>query len=158
MAELKLSEYGFAFIDIDIKPRYQSTMKAVTYKIDTGANCTTISHKQLLQLGFDHTWIKSGRALDGEESPTVASGNPVHDCYEVILPEIHIGDYVGYNWPFITSLSDSFRFLLGTDTMLFFNWTFNYEHGLCTFSLIPGKRRLLFNSKEQSIHSLDELE
>jgi hypothetical protein len=72
------------------------------------------------------------------------------------LPEIHIGDWVGYNWPFITSLSVPFRLLLGTDSMAFFNWNFNYEQGVCAFDLIPGKRKLLFNQCEQSIHAVDE--
>jgi hypothetical protein len=39
-----------------------------------------------------------------------------------ILPEIRIGDWVGYNWPVLTSLSAPFKFLLGTDSMQFFNW------------------------------------
>jgi hypothetical protein len=80
------------------------------------------------------------------------------DCYQVILPEIRIGDWVGYNWPFVTSLSVPFKFLLGTDTMRFFNWVFDYEHGICRFDLIPNKRQLLFNKKVQSVHSIDDNE
>ena len=133
-------------------------MLDTAYKIDTGANCTTISSKRLLELGYDETWIKSGKLLAGSASPTVASGLSMGDCYQVILPEIRIGDWIGYNWPFITSLSVPFKFLLGTDSMQFFNWCFDYEHGVCKFDLIPGKRKLLFNQKEQSIHAIDETE
>jgi hypothetical protein len=158
VAEIPFDQFGFAILPVCLKPRFVHTMPYVEYKIDSGANCTTISHDELFKLGFDGQWIKGGRVLDKQARPTVASGHPVDDCYEIVLPEIRIGDYVGYNWPFITSLSASFRFLLGTDTMQFFNWTFDYEHGLCKFDLIPGKRRLLFNSQEQSIHALDELE
>ena len=157
MAEIIFNELGFAFLYVDIKPRHSQTMRSFPYKVDTGANCTTISSKQLIDLGFDTDWIKSGRLLEGDECPSVASGYHMDDCYTVILPEIHIGDYVGYNWPFMTSLSASFKFLLGTDTIRFFNWSFDYEHGLCKFSLIPGKRKVLFNSQEQSIHSIDEI-
>jgi hypothetical protein len=133
-------------------------MRDVFFKVDSGANCTTISRRQLFDFGYDEKWIRNGRLLEKHERPTLASGRPVDDCYEVIISEIHIGNCVGYNWPFITSLSVSFKFLLGTDTMQFFNWTFDYEHGVCKFGLIPNKRRLLFNSQEQSIHALDELE
>jgi len=130
-------------------------MATVRYKVDTGANCTTISHLQLSDLGYDQDWIKSGELLTGSACPTVASGNIISDCYQVILPEIRIGEWVGYNWPFTTSLSVPFRLLLGTDSMRFFNWHFDYENGVCNFDLIHGERKLLFNQKEQSIHAVE---
>jgi hypothetical protein len=151
-----IDQYGFVFINVDIKPKSGLTMEAVPYKVDTGANCTTINYSRLYQLGFDEAWIKSGRLLTGEARPTVASGVYVEDCYQVTLPEIHIGDYVGYNWPFITSLNVDFKFLLGTDSLRFFNWTFDYENNVCRFELIPGKREILFNQAVQSIHAVDE--
>ena len=126
------------------------------YKVDTGANCTTICKDWLFELGYDENWVKSGKRLEGNARPTVASGLPLDDCHEVILPEICIGSWVGYNWPVLTSLSVPFKFLLGTDTMQFFDWHFDYKNGVCRFELIPGKRKLLFNQKEQSIHAIDD--
>jgi len=157
VVEVKFDDVGFALLDIDIKPRFSNEMSSLPYKVDTGANCTTISSEQLIDLGFDADWIKSGRRLEDNERPSVASGSLLDDCYMVVVPEIRIGDFVGYNWPFMTSLSVPFKFLLGTDTMQFFNWHLDYEHGLCKFNLIQGKRKLLFNSQEQSIHSIDEV-
>jgi hypothetical protein len=130
-------------------------METFAYKIDTGASATTIYYKRLYDLGFNDGWIKTGKRLTGAARPTLASGFPVNDCYLIILPEIRIGGCVGYNWPFLTSLSAPFKSLLGTDTLQFFNWIFDYEHGICKFDLIPDKRRMLFNNQEQSIHSLD---
>ena len=97
--------------------------------------------------------------MTGAERPTVATGEPIDYCYIVTLPEIQLGGCVGYNWPFLVSLSDDFQFrlLLGTDSMRFFNWDFDYENNVCRFNLIPGKRALLFNQKEQSIHAVDEV-
>ena len=152
MAEIKLNQNGFAIIDVNIKPAHSNTMEMVRYKADTGANRTTISYAQLQMLGYDESWVKSGKPIQ----PTVASGLLVEDCYEVILPEIRIGEWVGYNWPVMTGLSVPFKFLLGTDSMQFFNWRFDYERNVCTFDFIPGKRKLLFNQKEQSIHAIDE--
>jgi hypothetical protein len=156
--EISFNPQGFAVLPVYIKPKHQQAMPYVRYKVDSGANKTTISRGELNKLGFNDAWISTGRHLENDERPTLASGFPVDDCYEVVLPEINIGDFVGYNWPFLTSLSVPFKFLLGTDTMQFFNWHFNYAHGLCQFTLIPGKRRILFNSLEQSIHSIDDLE
>ena len=154
--EVKLNRLGFAIMRVYIRPKNIPTMRYVDYKVDTGANCTTISHSRLLELGYDESWIKSGKLLKDNARPTVASGIALDDCYEVVLPEIKIGDWVGYNWPVLTSISVPFRFLLGTDSMQFFNWHFDYEHGVCRFDLIPGKRKLLFNKMEQSIHAVDE--
>ena len=155
VSRFKLDKHCFAILPVDIKPKDDHTMISVPYKVDTGANCTTISHRKLFELGYDAGWIKTGKLLGGNARPTVASGLSVDDCYQIILPEIRIGDWVGYNWPFITSLSVPFRFLLGTDSMQFFNWNFDYENGICKFDLIPGKRKLLFNQKEQSIHAIN---
>ena len=88
----------------------------------------------------------------------MASGLPIDDCYEVILPEIQIGEWVSYNWRVLTSLSVPFKFLLGTDSMQFLNWYFDYENGVCRFDIILSKRKLLFNQKEQSIHAIDDTE
>ena len=156
--EVKLRSFGFAIISISIRHRSSPVMASVDYKVDSGANCTTIGSKRLFELGYDESWIKTGKRLEGNARPTLASGLPLDDCYEIILPEINIGDWVGYNWPVLTSLSVPFKFLLGTDSMQFFNWNFDYENGFCRFELIPGKRKLLFNQKEQSIHAIDEAE
>jgi len=147
---------GFVYVTVDIRSFKSPAMSTVFYKIDTGANCTTISNVLLNDLGYDNDWIRSGVLLEGNASPTVASGSVLSDCYQVILPEIRIGEWVGYNWPFTTSLSVPFRLLLGTDSMRFFNWHFDYENGVCNFDLIPGERKLLFNQKEQSIHEVDD--
>ena len=158
MAEIPFNHVGFAIIPLFARQKDTPTMRSEDYKVDTGANCTTINKDWLLKLGYDDDWIKSGKRLEGDARPTVASGLPLDDCYEVILPEIHIGEWVGYNWPVLTSISVPFKFLLGTDSMQFFNWHFDYENGVCRFDLIPGKRRLLFNQKEQSIHAIDDTE
>ena len=117
------------------------------YKVETGANCTTISKAWLLKLDYDEDWIKSGKRLEGNARPTVASGYPLDDCYEVVLPEIHIGEWVGYNWPVLTSLSAPFKFLLGTDSMQFFNWHFDYANRVCKFDLIPGSGNCYLTKK-----------
>jgi len=156
--KVKLNQLGFAILRIYIRLKDSPTMLHADYKVDTGANCTTIGVDWLLERGYDECWIKSGMLLTGNARPTVASGLPVEDCYLITLPEIRIGNWIGYNWPMITSLSVPFKFLLGTDSLRFFNWNFDYENDICEFALIPSKRKLLFNQNEQSIHSMDDTE
>ena len=160
MAEVEFDPCGFAYIRLFIRLCSKPLMLDLPYKVDTGANSTTISRKALQALGYDDNWVKVGRQLTGTERPTVATGEPIENCYMITLPEIQLGGYVGYNWPFLVSLNDEiqFRLLLGTDSMQFFNWEFDYENGVCRYNLIPGKRNLLFNQKQQSIHAVDEAE
>ena len=160
MAETRFDPYGFVFVRFFIRSSNKLVMLGHPYKVDSGANSTTISREALQLLGYDDNWVKAGKQLAGIERPTVATGEPIDNCYLITLPEIQLGGYVGYNWPFLVSLNDKiqFRLLLGTDSMQFFNWNFDYEKGVCRFDLIPGKRELLFNQKEQSIHAVDENE
>ena len=153
--EVLLDSDGFAKLFVDIRPLNSTILSPVRFKVDTGANRTTISRDELARLGYDEHWIKRGKPLFDAKAPTTASGLPIEGCYEIILPEIRIGDWVGYNWPFLTSLSVQFKFLLGTDSMRFFKWTFDYEDDVCRFELIPGRRRILFNQLEQAIHAVD---
>jgi len=146
---------GFAYVQLYVKPINKTAMPCKDFKIDTGANRTTINKNWLIELGYDENWIKAGKRLEGNARPTLASGIPVEDCYEVTLPEINLGDWVGYNWPILTSLRVPFRYLLGTDSMQFFDWNICYSQNFCSFDFIPNKRKILFNGKEQSIHAID---
>jgi hypothetical protein len=160
VAEVEFDSLGFAYVRFFIRSSENPLMRDLPYKVDTGANSTTISREALHGLGYDDNWVtKEGKQLTGLERPTVATGEPIDNCHIITLPEIQLGGYVGYNWPFLVSLNDKvqFRLLLGTDSMLFFNWIFDYENGVCRFDLISGKRKLLFNQKEQSIHAIDEM-
>ena len=154
--KISLNQDGFAFIEVFIRPFSSLAVQPIEFKVDSGANRTTISSRFLFALGYDINWIKQGKRLEGIERPTLASGLAVEDCYRVVLPEIQIGEWVGYNWPILTCLSQSFKFLFGTDSMQFFDWHFEYGRMQCRYELVPGKRKMLFNRLEQSIHSVDE--
>jgi len=97
VADVKFDQLGFAYIDVYIRAPDTPAMSYLEYKVDSGANRTTISKDFLYDLEYDEDWIKTGRLLVGDERPTVATGEPLDDCYIVSLPEITIGDYVGYN-------------------------------------------------------------
>ena len=154
---IDLDQDGFAHVRVHIRPFSSQTMKLVEFKIDSGANRTTIGSLFLNELGYDDDWIKQGKLFEGDDRPTTALGVPVDDCYRVILPEIQIGEWVGYNWPMLTCLSQQFKFLFGTDSMRFFNWHFEYGRMQCRYELVSGKRMTLFNKLEQSIHAVDEV-
>jgi hypothetical protein len=158
MPKLMLDDKGFVYITVWIQPRSESIYEYIDCKIDTGANRTTIDLKALKTLGYDEDWIKTnGKLLLGEECPSVATGEAIDDCYSICLPEIRIGKYTGKNWHFIVSLNKriQFRYLFGTDSMQFFNWTFDFENNFCEYNVIEGKERILYNKQNQSVSALD---
>ena len=127
VAEVRFNPLGFAFVSLFVRPSDNPLMFELPYKVDTGANRTTINTEALRRLGYDDKWVRTGKQLAEAERPTVATGGPIENCYIITLPEIQLGGYVGYNWPFLVSLNDNiqFRLLLGTDSMQFFNWDFD---------------------------------
>ena len=162
MPKLSLDQDGFVKIRVWIQPRaLDLDYQYVIYKLDTGANRTTIDLKRLYKLGYDINWIReNGKLLQGVESPTVATGEAIDDCYSICLPEIRIGKYTGENWHFVVSLNKrvQFRYLFGTDSMQFFNWNFNFEKNICEYNVIEDKKRVLFNKQNQMVSALDDID
>jgi hypothetical protein len=46
--KIEFNADGFVLLDIAIKPTYSTTMEIITYKVDSGANRTTINSEGLL--------------------------------------------------------------------------------------------------------------
>ena len=89
---VNLDKDGFTFIEVNIRPFNSPTMQSVRFKVDTGANRTTIGSLFLNELGYNDDWIKQGKRFEGDDRPTTALGVPVDDCCRVVLPEIQIGE------------------------------------------------------------------
>jgi len=161
MADITIDDAGFVYLRLYILPRIKPMSTHLPYKVDTGANRTTISKVLLNKLGYDDEWIRQGELLIGKEKPTTATGEIISDCYKIVLPEIRLGKWTGHNWSFLVRLNDDkkkqFRLLFGTDSMRFFKWTFDYESKVCSYEGIEGKQLTNYSNKEQSLHSLDKL-
>ena len=57
MNEIRISPLGFVLLDVDIRSMLSPKMESIRYKVDTGANRTTISTKKLSELVFDGDWV-----------------------------------------------------------------------------------------------------
>ena len=129
MIKFCFADYGRAFLPINIKPFDETTMYRVDFKVDTGADNTTISKEALLRLGYSMGWIRQNAvAYKDKEKPTTASGDKVNAGY-VQLPMINILGYEGRYWPFqlIMDEKQDFRNLLGRDLLTGFNFQFNND-------------------------------
>ena len=136
MNKFGFKEYGRVYLPIDIKPHGEFTLIPIDFKVDTGADNTTISKVALLRLGYDMDWInQNATVLKDEDKPTTASGDKVNAGY-VQLPLINILGYEGRSWPFqvIMDENQDFRNLLGRDLLTGFNYALNNDEDSITIS------------------------
>lgn len=70
-------------------------MKPVLFKLDTGADFTTIEKRDLIDFGYSYEWIKSN-AIKMTGNTTTATDQPV-DAYYVKIPLINIYGYEAKN-------------------------------------------------------------
>jgi hypothetical protein len=73
-------------------------MQSTEFKIDTGADFSTISKDVLYELGYDINWINRNKK-QSERPISVASGEQI-ESYYIELPIINIYGVEGKNYPF----------------------------------------------------------
>jgi hypothetical protein len=137
---IDFAERGRVYIPINIKPSDDTTMRPVRFKVDTGADVSTISKLNLAVLGFDINWIKDNAVIfKDEDKPTTATGEKIDAGY-IRLPLINILGYEGKLWPFqiIMDENQDFRNLLGRDLLTGFNYGF--DNDVDKFTIAKAKR------------------
>jgi len=136
MTEISFKEYGRVYIPVNIKPLHDITLREAVFKVDTGADTTTISKKDLHKLGYDMDWIKQNATVyEDKDKPTTAAGEKINAGY-VQLPLINILGYEGKNWVFqiIMNEKQDFRNLLGRDLLTGYNYSFDNDKDIFTIS------------------------
>lgn len=136
MLEFGFSEYGRVYVPIHMKPLDGVTLSPIEFKVDTGADTTTISKYALGVLGYSMDWIKQNAViLKEEDKPTTAAGHKINAGY-VQLPLINILGYEGKNWTFqiVMDENQDFRNLLGRDLLTGFNYQFDNDNDIFTIS------------------------
>ena len=157
MTCLDFSAHGRVYVDIHIKQQTGITMPPISFKVDTGADKTTISKEDLVMLGYDMEWIKQNAVVfKDEDKPITSSGDRINAGY-VQLPLINILGYEGKSWPFQIIMADNqdFRNLLGRDLLAGFNYWFNNDDDKFTIAMAKTfKPRYVF-LPNQEINEVD---
>ena len=136
MTELEFQEYGRVFVPIHVKPLRKTVMRRLQFKVDTGADMSTISKIDLENLGYDIDWIrKNAVVFEDKDKPITASGEKINAGY-VQLPLINVLGYEGKYWSFqiIMDENQDFRNLLGRDLLTGFNYYFDNDVDIFTIS------------------------
>jgi hypothetical protein len=164
-----LVEQGRAFIPIHIKQNDGHILLDVDFKVDTGADVTTISKMDLLQLGYDAAWIERHVVIHPDtDKPTSADGEKLNAGY-IQLPLINILGYEGKSWPFQILLDErvDFRNLVGRDLLSGFNYTFDNDRDLLLIrransfktrrAMLPGQEINEIKQKAQTVSHYNPL-
>ena len=90
MAKFNFSEYGRVYCPIYIKPMDDTTLSSVRFKVDTGADNTTISKEVLIELGYGIDWINQNAIVYKDaDKPITASGDRINAGYIQFTPYKH---------------------------------------------------------------------
>ena len=127
---INLTAEGRAFIRLNMKPLGSMRLEGVRFKLDTGADLTTISKKDLGALGYGAKWISKNAFEDYTHTLTSAGGKSMA-AYYVLIPVSNLFGKDFRNWPFYILMEDDRDFpnLLGINVLSYFNFTFNYDAG-----------------------------
>ena len=156
MDRFNFGEFGRVYIPIDIKPKGYTTMRPVRFKVDTGADSTTVSKSELIDLGYDMCWIQQNAIVyEDKNKPTTASGDRISAGY-IQLPLINILGYEGIYWPFqiIMDEKQDFRNLLGRDLLTGFNYQFSNDDDVFLISRTKAFKSRYKFLPNQKIHEI----
>jgi len=166
MININIGANGRAICAIAFKPREGLQMRFINFKIDTGADFSTISKKNLYHLGYDAEWIKANATTDETQIITVASGEQVQNYY-IKLPLLNFYGYEALNWPFAILLDEKdaddnivsrdYRPLLGLDLLGGFNFTLDNDNDcfiLARTKTFKRRRPFFHNQEIHEIHNI----
>jgi len=127
---IKLSNEGRAMVQMCMKPFDNLRLEKVQFKVDTGADLTTITKKELNVLGYTADWIKANTIKEEKRTISSAGGRNQH-AYYVQIPISNLFGKDFKNWPFYIRIEDDRDFpnLLGLNVLTYFKFAFQYDIG-----------------------------
>ncbi|MCL2171548.1 MAG: retropepsin-like domain-containing protein [Defluviitaleaceae bacterium] len=155
LERIDFSEHGRVYVDIHIKPIDDITMMPLPFKVDTGADISTISKSRLFDLGYTRDWLNANILTD-DSITTTASGDVVKTAI-VQLPLINLLGYEAINWPFLVAMDENrdLRNLLGRDLLSGFNYTFNNDNNYFEIARAKEFKFILKKFPNQEIHTIN---
>lgn len=127
--KFELSSGGRSFISVRMKPYKSVTLENIDFKVDTGADLTTIAKKELVRLGYSYQWIEKHIIESKNYTLSRAGGKAEPACY-IQIPIANVLDRDLVNWPFYVRKENHLDFpnLLGINILTHFNFLFDYEN------------------------------
>lgn len=129
MNTFRLREHGRAYLPIYIKRSIDQTMMPVRFKVDTGADVTTISKVTLRNLGFTKEWIEAHIV---KRTQIITATGDVIESAIIQIPVLNLLGYEAKNWTFSILLEEKrdLKNLIGRDLLSGFNYKIDNDRDL----------------------------
>ena len=159
MSKFALSDEGRSYLQIYMKPNKRTTLSRVQFKVDTGADFTTISKKELVLLGYSYEWLEEHMKVDVTHTLSRAGGKPQPAYYIQITVSNILGREL-LNWPFYIRKERDLDFpnLLGLNLLIYFNICFDYREWTFTIEHIDKPGNKIPMLPDQLICSLENMD
>ncbi|MCL1995434.1 MAG: retroviral-like aspartic protease family protein [Defluviitaleaceae bacterium] len=124
---IAISSEGRGMVEVNLKPFNDVTLAKTSFKLDTGADVTTISKATLNDLGYDNDWIAANTINDPKRTMQSAGVEKKSATY-VILPAVNFFGRDLVNWPLHILVDDGKDYpnLIGLDILRYFIVTFDF--------------------------------
>jgi hypothetical protein len=135
-----------------MKPLEHTTLSRIQFKVDSGADLTTVSKKELVLLGYSYEWIEKNIQTDLKHTLSRAGGKPQPAYYIQITASNILGREL-VNWPFYIRKERHLDFpnLLGINILTYFNFSFNYEEWYLYIETVTNPKKSLPMLPNQSV-------
>ncbi len=153
--KFSLSDEGRSFLQMYVKPFEKNSLSRVQFKVDTGADLTTINKRELILLGYTYEWIESHIIADSLHTLSSAGGR-AEPAYYIQMDVLNLLSLELLKWPLYIKKerNKDFPNLLGINVLTHFKFQFDYENwGFIIEGIRKPKRRLAMVSG-QSLSSL----
>ena len=124
---IPISPEGRGIVDVFLKPLNEVILEPKDFKLDTGADVTTISKETLNELGYNNDWIAANTITDPNRTMQSAGVEKKSATY-VILPAVNFFGRDLVNWPLHILVDDDKDYpnLIGLDILRYFVVTFDF--------------------------------
>ena len=133
--------------------RYEDISLAdIFFRLDSGADITTVSKEDLKLLGYSAEWIEQNKKEASDIKIKLADGTARNGVY-VEIPMIYFMEKDFYNFKIFIVPEDGFDYsnLLGLDISTEFNYMTNNEQGVLEFYRIEKSKFSASNSASRQI-------
>jgi hypothetical protein len=143
-SDFQLSDEGRAYLYTYIKPLGSTVLAKALFKVDSGADLTTISKKELVLLGYSYDWIDAHIVADSSHMLSRAGGN-AEPAYYLQLDVLNLLGREYVKWPLYVRKEKHLDFpnLLGVNMLTYYKFAFDYEQWTFLIERIPKPKRLL---------------
>jgi len=151
-----LSSEGRAMVTVNLKPLNSVTLQPKPFKLDTGADVTTISKATLNDLGYDNDWITANTINDPNRTMQSAGVEKKSATY-VILPAVNFFGRDLVNWPLHILADDGKDYpnLIGLDILRYFIVTFDFANWELTLIPIDNPKKTNIILENQRIYTVN---